>query len=479
MKKTFITGFIYSFFFGVISLSTSAQEYKYDISKYYTPDIVRNQLDLSFNTNNSFNNSTYKSDSTQSSKSSQSNGTFSPNFTSYTNTRKRLTLFQLNGQFNWNYSMNKNFNIINPSTDFNSQDNLTLNYQSHFYNSSNQFFSLGINSNFHTTIDNNSTENNSVPIKGFNRDYSLGIVPTLGIGTGRIEQVEDARQAIYILDDFSKKGVLTRHLTDTEIFELSQLISRVKNKRFLDYRLHLIDEITTVDSFFVSNKLLDKSGAPYFTSLYDNWQYGALFSRKSGHSFEITVTPSYNWDYVNDSTALSYYRSRINQNSINGGLALTYTFEKPVNLNWQHSFSASLKGITSLYNSADNGNGNYLVLYNTIGAQTGVGFSSIGLNGRYTLGFYPNTRTNLSISLSQNVQSTWPKQLDYNSPSLNKELYSNTNVGFNGYYYISPQLRLTIGANIGYYYTTYTSANSSINNQLFGGVGGTLTYSIF
>ncbi|MHB9143030.1 MAG: hypothetical protein ACYC25_14255, partial [Paludibacter sp.] len=63
MKQTFITGFILCFFLAVLSFNTSAQEYKYDLNKYYTPDIVRNQLDVSFNGNGSFNNQTSTYDS--------------------------------------------------------------------------------------------------------------------------------------------------------------------------------------------------------------------------------------------------------------------------------------------------------------------------------------------------------------------------------------------------------------------------------
>ena len=74
----------------------------------------------------------------------------------------------------------------------------------------------------------------------------LNFTPSIGWGIGRIENVTDARQAIYILEDFKKNGILSRDLTKDELFEFAQLISTVKNKRFLDSRLHRIDEITTM-----------------------------------------------------------------------------------------------------------------------------------------------------------------------------------------------------------------------------------------
>jgi len=478
MKKKIITSSIFCFFCGVLSFNISAQEYKYDISKYYTPDIVRNQLDLSFNTNNSFNNYSAKTDTTRSTYSTKLNGTIAPNFTTYTNTRKRVSFLQINGQFAGNYSTNRDINQSNSNKNFQTSNYLNLTYSNRFYNSSNKYLLLGISSNFQATLGNNTSGTNSISSKNYNKQYILNIYPAIGIGVGRIESVEDARQAIYILDDFSKKGVLTRQLNNDEIFQLSQLISRVKNKRFLDARLHLTDEITSVDSFFVSNKLLDKSGAPYFTSLYDNWQYGALYSRKSGQSFEITFTPSYNWNYENDSTVGNYFPS-INRKSLNAALALTYTYEKPVNLNWQHSVSVSLKGIASIENNTNTETEMFNVNEtNSIGALTGFDNRSINLNGSYTLGFYPSTRTYFSANVSQNFQLLQLKGVSNYDSNSEKIFASVTSINFNAYYYLSQQLRLSFRFALTNNYSNESVFKDS-SNYLYGEFGGTLSYSFF
>ena len=476
MKKTFIFGFIFCSFIALWANHISAQEYKYDLNKYYTPDIVRNQLDLSFFTNNSFNDYRTKTDTIRSAYSTQLNGTIAPNFVSYTNTRQRVSQLQINGQFTGNYSANRDINQSNSNKNFQTSNYLNLTYSSRFYNSSNKYLLLGISSNFQATLGNNTSGTNSINSNNYNNQYILNIYPAIGIGVGRIESVEDARQAIYILDDFSKKGVLTRQLNNNEIFQLSQLISRVKNKRFLDARLHLTDEITSIDSFFVSNKLLDKSGAPYFTSLYDNWQYGALYSRKSGQLFEITFTPSYNWNYENDST-VGYHSPSINRKSLNAALTLTYTYEKPINLNWQHSVSASLKGITSLENNTN------IEVYNindinSIGALTGFDNRSINLNGSYTLGFYPSTRTYFSANVSQHFQLLHLKGVSNYDSNSEKSFESVTSINFNTYYYLSQQLRLSFRISlINNYGNESIFKNSS--NYLHGEFGGTLSYSFF
>ena len=478
MKKTNSIGFIFCFFLAVLSFNTSAQEYKYDISKYFTPDIVRNQLDLSFNTNNSFDNFKMALDTTQSQYSTQMNGTITPNFVRYINTRKRLSILQINGEFYGNYNESGFVNRNNSGKQFQSNDNFSINYSSHFYNSTNQFFELGIASNFRALINNSSSTVSSAITKQTYKNYFLAVAPSIGVGIGRIESVEDARQAIYILDDLSKKGVLTRPLSNEEIFQFSQQISRVKNKRFLDSRLHLIDEITTVDSILVSNNLLNKSDARYFTSLYDNWQYGALYSRKSGQSFEITFTPSYNWNYIKNNPMDVTNNGWINQDNLTGRLSLTYTYEKPVNLNWQHSVLASLNGSTN-FSSSLNQYGDPNNYYGSIdnGTLNGLDYKSVNLSGSYTLGFYPSTRTYFNASLKQSLLLSYYKEVNNTSDSWNKALISNIGLNFSVYYYLSQQLRLSANAGIGDYYTNDYSLNK--NNHINVGFGGTISYSFF
>ena len=119
--------------------------------------------------------------------------------------------------------------------------------------------------------------------------FRAGVSPA--IGWGRIEDVTDARQTIYIIDALRENGVLNRDLSVQEMFEFSQLISSVKNKRFLDSRLHLIDELTTVDNYLKNKGVIADGGAAYFANLNDMWQYGALFERKSGYEVTFNANP--------------------------------------------------------------------------------------------------------------------------------------------------------------------------------------------
>jgi len=480
MKKKIFTSFIFCFILSGVAFNTFAQEYRYDISKYYTPDIVRNSLGVNFSTSGAVSNEAttynpliYQGVPNDSLKTSNLNGQIYSTFSHIKNTRKLISDIQLSGNFSFNNNTNKPSNDENNEHRLNSITNMNFNISNRYYYSSNHFISYGANSFIYYNMSKDVTGNKTVFTNIYQNDLNIGLNPSIGIGIGRIESVEDARQAIYILEELTKKGVLTRHLTNDEIFNLSQHISRVKNKRFLDSRIHLMEEIASVDSFFVRNSLLNKQDATYFTNLYDLWINGANFLRKSGQTFEISFIPSGSWDKnINETTSSTQNENNPNnqENWMYGGnLNLIYNYEKPVNLNWQHSVALSMTGSTGYEN------GKYL--QSTIRNKTSA--SGIGLSGSYTLGYYPNSRTNLSVGISELFNQNYSKQdlsSIFDSVGCYKSHNSSTRINFSAYYYLSPQLRLSGYASLNKY--LFNSDNGTINN-LNAGFSAGLSYAFF
>ena len=480
MKKKIFTSFIFCFFLSAVFFTALAQEYRYDISKYYTPEIVRNSLDLNFNSSGGLSKeaTTYYSPIYQgvpndSLKNSNLNAQLYSTFSHNKNTRKLISSINLTGIFSLSSNTDNPSNEVNKEHRSNSSNNLNFNILNRHYYSSNHFFSYGASSFFTYNMSKDVTGNKSVFSNIYQNNLNIGLIPSIGIGIGRIEQVEDARQAIYILEELSKKGVLTRHLTNDEISNLSQQISMVKNKRFLDSRIHLMEEIASVDSFFVRNSLLNKEDATYYTNLYDLWMNGANFSRKSGQSFEVSIIPSGSWDkskdeYLSSTQSETFPNSQQNWR-YGGNLNLIYNYEKPVHLNWQHSVSVSVNGSTGYVN------GKYL--QSTILNKTSAG--GIGLNGSYTLGYYPTTRTNLSVGISEIFNQNYTKQdisSIFDSVGWYKSHNSTTRFNFSAYYYLSRQLRLSGYATLNKY--IFKSDNGSINN-LNAGFSAGLSYAFF
>ena len=221
-----------------LSFSGFAQVYEdFNLSEYVTPDIVRSQLDFSLRTAGSFtDNETSKNDLFR------INGDLNTAFDKYKNTRpywnRQLLVVGMSG------------NYRNEMKEKNSDYGLTFNYQNvnRFYTSDMRFFE--VSPSVDVQLLGYKTGGLLVDVKTHNNSYNANI--PMSVGKGRIEQVEDARQAIYILENLDKQGVLNRKLTTEEIHAFAQTTTTVKNKRFLDARLRMIDEITTVDSVLVN-----------------------------------------------------------------------------------------------------------------------------------------------------------------------------------------------------------------------------------
>lgn len=459
----------------ICTISVKAQEYtSYDISKYYTPDIKRNKLDLEFGTNGRYNNDEFSS-----LKSSNIVGNLKADLNHYTHTRKRFSEFGV--KINTDAYSNKNSSENYDSKNSSFEPVINLFTTNRFYNPSNMYFLIGGGGEFAFSRNVRKQEHfeTNEKTEEIAKRQDITARAFIGGGKGRLESVEDARQAIYILENLSKRGVLSRRLTDEEIFTLSQLISSVKNKRFFDSRLHLIDEITRVDSFFVNNGLLTKSDAPYFTTLYDYWQNGALFERLSGTRFESYLSANHRRvkNDIDRPHNISLSQSQTNdENRVFWSNSIFY--EKPINLYWQNSVSALLH-MGYLWQNEDNS------ILGITGRKRENAFST--LVGSYAWAYYPNSRTrfsawaNQTVFLSKTIRTDNEQDSRYDKGA--KFLSSTTSINGKLSYYISPQLRLSahISTEIGYYKNMPPTTEYNNIEYLKKGISGgvTLTYSIY
>lgn len=477
MKKTLLFSFALCFLCTNLFFQLSAQEYKnFDLNKYYTPDIVRNILNLSGSSNGEIDN---KTDEFQ---QGEFNANLNAQLSSYLSTRKlersiRATM-NLSGNTNSDKTLSTGLN--SKSSNFNGWFGFNANYK--LYNPQNKFLSFGgaLSSGYNTGSSNraDSLEHSDT---GNSRYIGSNADLYIGAGIGRIENVTEARQAMFLIDVFSKNNILSRDLTYNEIWNLTQEMSRIKNKRFLDSRLHLMSEISRVDSFLTANNLITKPDALYFTNLYDIWLYGDAFQRLSGQSIELRLNPdfdirSFNSEYNNTINGVYNYSSENNNISTNYRFSLLYQYEKVINQKWQRSANASID--INLINlnveqTYSNNNTDKMSIKEDIAS----------LSGTYGIGYYPNTRTNIYANISQVLSSSF-----YNTRTVNgvietnnqKALTSNTHFTLGTYYYFSPQLRLSASADISNNYFTNDITNSTLKrNNLYGNYSIGLSYSFF
>ena len=423
-----------------------SQSNDYNLDSYVNPDYKRKELDFILRTSSEL--SSIKSKGKMSgietfnndSKNNNISGDIGTHFYQIANSIKKQTSTNLILNFKGDY-LSKSSDYTNDiGSSSNSKNkifvfNLNYNQESYYYVKDKKFieFSPSAYFNYNSDVDeyDNQTSTNY-------KSTSTNLLFKLGVGKGRIEQVEDAYLAMYVLYDLKKNGSLNQTLNPDEINMLAQQITSIKNKRRFDSRIKLIEEISTIDSFFTANGYTDAKTAPYFTSLYDNWMYAGLFKRAAGSRISFGVSPGYWWannKLKNEPVSSSYSDFNNYSSEINASVYASYRYEKPVNLFLQHSILADVRG----------------EWLKTRGEKNNIGPR---INGEYALGYYPNTRTHVRSSLLLNYFSRYNDDITYS--------YLQSGILIDLYYYLSPQLR--INAN-GAFYLTYNNIKNKIQNQ--------------
>ncbi|BDX38020.1 hypothetical protein CYCD_13750 [Tenuifilaceae bacterium CYCD] len=120
----------------------------------------------------------------------------------------------------------------------------------------------------------------------------------LQVGKGRIENVTDARLAVYILDDLLKQGRLSRTPNEEEVFAFADFITKTLNNRVIDSRIKRIKEYVAIDSFLVSNGLSSKPDGLYFGLINDNWNYARSQAWNTGSEWYVEVAPFLDYMHI-------------------------------------------------------------------------------------------------------------------------------------------------------------------------------------
>jgi len=362
-----------------------------------------------------------------------------------------------------------------------------------FYNTQQNYFevngsiSTGYSGNSGTSKNYDSdTIFNSISANHKGANYSMN--GSFLIGNGRIEQVQDAQLALYLLEDMQRLNLDKRSVSNKEVLELARLITSLKYKRFFDDRLKKIAEITAIDSFMQKTGLVSISDAAYFTSLNDNWDYANNPARESGYrlftgiqgSFASSSNRNHEETFVPVVTTTDRKSSRHESYLY---LVAGLTHEKPINLKWQQSASVKASaGFKSMFTSYGGTNVSDIKEYTSA-------IPALRINADYGYGFYPNSRTWLNANIY--IAAIYEEQYAGTSKE-DKELWQNSfsaNTGLNvhAYYYLSEKLRLSVSFS-GYYDiyhdkffndlhngTNDEETRSDWNHQM----QATLTYSLF
>src|SRR6056297_61657 len=328
--------------------------------------------------------------------------------------------------------------LINETHRFNG--GLSLYLVNRYYLQGNEGFFLG------GTADVSYNYNYYKELNNRDKTNEVTIYLPLSIGYGRIEQVQDARQAAYIYEALQKQGKTGAVKSSEELLEFARFISTIKNERFFDFRNKRIYELEELDRYLKENGYIDEKDISYFATLSDLWSYGNTPIRNTGFRAEAFINPGYD---LNETLYRGEFDDLYNMRAYVLKTGLKATYEKPINLYWQHYMNADVywgteKSRIRLSNS-------YLGKYN---------YPGVYLDLNHGVGYYPNTRTSINAFYGLSMVKHFDKtDLDENTMGI-KGQNITANLGFDLNYYISPQVRLSADLNV--YYTVNNAKNEYV-----------------
>jgi len=408
---------------------------EFDLADYKFPDYKRKALDFNFNLNarNNYLKNTIENSLYEKRNSTYLSNSLYANYQSITNSQK----LQQSLSATLNLSMNNTHvdrDILDPSNSntFSFSPSFYLNSVNRIYLKNLQFFEVSPNFIYRYGYYTFSSEQESFPDNEYDHNNNeIDLKLSFKFGFGRIEPVSDARQAIYILEGLQKQNSLAKELTNEDVFEFAQLISKIKNKRYFDARLRKIYELETIDNYLDSNHIVSESNIKYFTTLADFWDYGDRVYRSSGTRIAFVLKPGY---YLNDDkTDRDQDSEEDKTRSAQLYTGLEFKYEKPIDLKWQNSID-----ISSYYGCVGVKQTNTIV--DPVEKISDI--PNIQVKFAQKIGFYPNTRTDLTFSYSILYYQFFDKT------DITQDIYGIGNKGLEGLaqiavnYYISPQFKL-------------------------------------
>ncbi|HNW51031.1 MAG TPA: hypothetical protein PKH79_08115 [Prolixibacteraceae bacterium] len=398
----------------------------FDLKSYTTTNYFRSSLDLNVSfdesTNSSLNKVTVAVDPDRKGFLFNSAANVSSTYSSILFNDKEIVKY--GGELNLNNRSRVQKSLLTDSLEtvsrkFDYNGNNTVNgyyNRSGYYSSSSRNFyklggsaSFGVNQTVSRTDDdiNPEVEDKNGP------NYTAEVLVNAGHGHGRIENVEDAVEAMYILSDLSKAGLLSRNYTSDDVKALADQITLVQKERYFDVRLYQAKAMKELFSLLTKFKLIQGESIDVYSVLNDYHFMAGMATRSSGQQLAYYLTPGITFESRKYS---NYERSETFTKRL--GASVEYLNSKPISMKWQRDLNINMNLAESWVKTANS---------NRFEGKLVAG---------YAIGYFPNTRTNLRASI----------YATFNHSSTSGYFESDeftTSLNFSAYYYLSERLRLS------------------------------------
>ena len=391
----------------------------YSLRDYVAPDIKFQRLEVTTDMNGSGN-------QRGAFKSNRFSGNGGLGYSNYIN------LLKFQGRSNAGLWVNTDFNKTIRDTVIETKNVstlATLYYQSEnrWYNSNDIFSGVHPSINYSIQDGNMSNTRGTVTNTSLSQGHDVDMSVFLTIGRGRIQPVTAARQAMDILISLEKYNRLAKSPSALEVDSLAKIANRVIFKRFYDKRFKRIYQLEALDKGIQEMGLVSNTDMVYAANLSDVWGYGRLYSRGSGSRLETGLIPVFGYNYTRTMNPNS---DNVDEGNYYGGYGfVSWLKQVPLSYAWQSNFAVDLSAGIRV------NNGNYLIISTQ---RDTVKMVSQMLNVSYELGYYPNTRTEITVrpfvGLSANQTDLKVDKFDFFGLS--------SGVNLKAYYYVSPRFRL-------------------------------------
>jgi len=461
MKKSTI--FIPVIIATMITSHLDAQDSIFDLKSYKTTNYERSSLDLKFNLNedaifskSESSNSLYKSKNMNVNSGFQLGSEYSKIIYSQKRIVNYSSSVNLSDSFKSATSGRADGTDSNPSKQFSylGDHQVFFNYNSdNYYSAKNKnYFKLGGNASagIHNEMKKSGV---SGSLQSSYSDFDARISLTFGHGHGRIENVEDAVEAMYILNELSENGLLSKKYTGSDVKALADKITLVKKERFFDERLYRQKSMKSLVSLLEESGLISDGNIDVFNTIADYHYFAGINERPSGQKFEYYLTPYFSYSNTVNKTEELDGKQLSDNYSGYLDFFVNYSNCKPISIKWQRNIFAGTnlvygkgkKVIDNYSGSSETNNTNYI----SGGIQAGLSY-----------GYYPSTRSNITLGLNAGYNYFVNNHEEQSTKYRNGNL--NANVNINGYYYLSQQLRLS-GT---FYLRPFSSDNETFVNDI-------------
>ncbi|MGC4100428.1 hypothetical protein [Ferruginibacter sp.] len=244
-----------------------------------------------------------------------------------------------------------------------------------------------------------------------NSQHQYQLLLHTGIGIGRLENVTDMQNALWLAKSLQQEKSLSRSLSAEELNGLGRSITMANNTRVLDGRRRTRFILQTVDDYLQQKGLVSKTDINYFSNLNDILFFAYNIPRLSGTEKFIRFTPGI-YDYKSEGTQNNNADKHQVLSTV-GSLLFSVGLNKyiPTSLVHQNNYGVALY---ANYNGIDYTDRYYTGGVISMQSKSSPDLKQAGVDLFYEHAIYPNTRTTINFNLQTkagyqdaNDQTNW------------------------------------------------------------------------